>query len=304
MNIALCIPTRNGAATSALLIEMLSCQSVRPSRIVVVDSDSSDGTPELWRAIGAEVVCIPVSSFNHGATRQLALSLCQDVEVVVYVTQDAILAGPDSIMNILKPLDNDKVGAVCGRQLPQPDASPIAAHARMFNYPTLSSVKSKDDIPSIGIKAAFLSNSFAAYRRTALMEVGGFPSDVIFGEDTFVAAKMLNAGWKVAYEADAICYHSHNYTMWEEFERYFDIGVFHSSEKWFIDLVGKATREGKKYVLSELQYLGLVNPLYIPSAVMRTGLKLIGYKLGLRRASMPLWLNKKLSMNKAYWKNE
>ena len=89
-------------------------------------------------------------------------------------------------------------------------------------------------ISSIGIKAAFLSNSFAAYRRSALESVGGFPSDTIFGEDTFAAAKMLLNGWKIAYSAEATVYHSHNLTFIEEFRRYFDIGVFHSREKWFM----------------------------------------------------------------------
>ncbi len=183
------------------------------------------------------------SSFNHGRTRQLAADLCPEADIIIYMTQDAILASPDSVKNILTGFNDEKVGAVCGRQLPYPDASPIAAHARLFNYPAVSSVKSKDDIKRIGIKAAFLSNSFAAYRRTALMDVGGFPSNIIFGEDTYVAARMLLAGWKVAYAAEATCYHSHNYRIVEEFRRYFDIGIFHSQEKWFISLLGKAEGE-------------------------------------------------------------
>ncbi|BBI49658.1 hypothetical protein HORIV_20790 [Vreelandella olivaria] len=62
-----------------------------------------------------------------------------------------------------------------GRQLPHPDASPIAAHARYFNYPDESRVVATADIPRLGIKTAFLSNSFAAYRREALSARAGFP---------------------------------------------------------------------------------------------------------------------------------
>ena len=79
---------------------------------------------------------------------------------------------------------------------------------------------------------AFISNSFAAYRVSVLKEVGGFPDDVIFGEDMFVATKMLKAGYKIAYAAGACVYHSHDYSLWQEMKRYFDMGVFHAREPW------------------------------------------------------------------------
>lgn len=302
--VILVIPTLNASDSSNLFFNAFAKQSVQPEILLAIDSSSNDNTVDTFNNIGFQVYQIPRTSFNHGATRQLALSLCPDADIIIYMTQDAILASPDSIKNILAPFDDKKVGAVCGRQLPHADASPIAAHARLFNYSAESSIKSQTDIPKLGIKAAFISNSFAAYRRTALMDVGGFPSDVIFGEDTFVVAKMLQADWKVAYSAEASCYHSHNYSIIEEFRRYFDIGVFHSREKWFIASLGKPEGEGKKFVISEMRYLLKHAPRLIPSAIIRTGLKLLGYKLGQREQDMPPWLKRKLSMNRGYWKNE
>lgn len=297
-------PTLNAGESTNNFFSALSNQPIKPEILLAIDSSSDDNTVDNFKKYGFKAHQIPRYSFNHGATRQLALSLCPDADIIVYMTQDSILASHDSIKNILAPFKDEKIGAVCGRQLPHTNASPLAAHARLFNYSAESSIKSLDDISRLGIKAAFISNSFAAYRRTALMDVGGFPSDVIFGEDTFVAAKMLKAGWKVAYSADASCYHSHNYSMIEEFRRYFDIGVFHSREKWFIASLGKPEGEGKKFVLSEIKYLTQHAPWLIPSAIVRTGLKLFGYKLGQREQDMPLWIKRKLSMNKGYWKNE
>lgn len=301
MKSIICLPTLNMGNIFEHFSRMLLQQNIKAD-IYVIDSFSDDETVNRFKRIGAKPHVITRSTFNHGATRQLALTLCPEADIIIYMTQDAILASPDSIKNILAPFDDDKVGAVCGRQLPHVDASSIAAHARLFNYAAESSVKSKDDIPRLGIKAAFISNSFAAYRRTALLGVGGFPSDVIFGEDTNVAAKMLLAGWKIAYCAEASCYHSHNYSMREEFERYFDIGVFHSRERWFINSLGKPDGEGKNFVFSEIKYLMVNAPWLIPSAIIRTGLKLIGYKLGQREQQLPLWLKRRLSMNKGYWK--
>ena len=297
----LCIPTLNAGKTIGQLLAGLRSQIYQVSELLVIDSDSTDDSADIFRDAGAIVYVISRASFNHGRTRQMALECCSGTDIIVYMTQDAILASPDSVKNILTPFKDEKVGAVCGRQIPYPDASPIAAHARLFNYQAVSSVKSKDDIKRIGIKAAFLSNSFAAYRRTALMDVGGFPSNIIFGEDTYVAARMLLAGWKVAYAAEASCYHSHNYSIVEEFRRYFDIGIFHSQEKWFIDLLGKAEGEGKKFVLSEFKYLLKKAPWLIPSAMLRTLVKLMGYKLGQMEHKLPSQIVKRLSMNKGYW---
>ncbi|BCH79609.1 hypothetical protein SEL3844_17250 [Salmonella enterica subsp. enterica serovar 4,[5],12:i:-] len=47
-----------------------------------------------------------------------------------------------------------------------------------------------------------------------------------------MAAKMIQAGYKVAYCAEAVVRHSHNYTPREEFQRYFDTGVFHACSPW------------------------------------------------------------------------
>jgi rhamnosyltransferase len=297
--VTLVVPTCNAGPAFKYFLEGLSCQLFKPD-LVLLDSESSDSTVAMAREAGFSVHSIPRREFNHGGTRQKGVDLCA-ADIIVFMTQDAILATPEAIKNLLRCFEDERVGAACGRQLPCPESSPIAAHARLFNYPSLSSVKSQEDIKNIGIKAAFLSNSFAAYRRSALLDVGGFPSDVIFGEDTYVAAKMLQADWKIAYCAEATCYHSHNYSIFEEFRRYFDIGVFHSREAWFINSLGKPEGEGKKFVISEWKYMLKYAPWLIPSASIRTVLKLLGYKLGLNESYVPLWVKRHISLNSRYW---
>jgi len=153
----------------------------------------------------------------------------------------------------------------------------------------------------MGIKAVFLSNSLAAYRRSALIEVGGFPTTVIFGEDMIAAARLLLAGYKVAYVAEACAYHSHSYTRMQEFKRYFDIGVLHSREAWLLEEFGRANGEGKRFVLSELQYLRKTDAWQIPSAMLRTGIKFLGYRLGQMEARLSLGTKRRLSMHPKFW---
>ena len=66
---------------------------------------------------------------------------------------------------------------------------------------------------------------------------------------------MILQNYALAYVADATVYHSHSYTILQEFKRYFDIGVFHKRESWILKEFGKAEGEGGKYVKSEFTYL-------------------------------------------------
>ena len=224
-----------------------------------------------------------------------------DYGVYVFLTQDAYLEDARAIEHLVTPFSDERVGAVCGRQLPHLDAEPLAIHARHFNYPERSRTKLISDASELGIKTPFMSNSFSAYRRTALLEVGGFPEHVILSEDMYVAAKMLMAGWKVTYASESVCRHSHNYTLAEEFRRYFDQGVFHARESWIRENFGGAGGEGLRYVKSELGFLGLSRLHLWPAAIFRNVCKLLAYKLGQLEQHLPIWLKIKMSMHKRYW---
>jgi rhamnosyltransferase len=299
--VAVCVPTLNAGTVWPRWLAAWAAQFARPQTLAI-DSSSTDATSVLAAEAGIAIHTIPRAAFNHGGTRQMAAGMLADAEFVVFLTQDAILATPDAIANLLAAFDDPAVGAVCGRQLPHRDAGPIAAHARYFNYPGVSSVRTAADIPAQGIKSAFLSNSFAAYRKSALLSVGGFPADVIFGEDMCVAARMLMSGWKLVYRADAAVHHSHDYSMRQEFRRYFDIGVLHAREPWLLEKFGRPEGEGMRFVRSETAYLWKHAPHLLPSAWLRTLLKLAGYRLGKAEAHLPLWLKRRLGMLHGYWK--
>jgi rhamnosyltransferase len=295
------IPTLNAASDWPRLSSgLLAC--VNSHEVLIVDSSSTDGTAELARAAGFAVCSIPRAKFNHGSTRQLAAELLSHAEILVYLTQDAILHGPVAVENLLRAFEDPSVAAAYGRQLPRFGAKPIEAHARYFNYPTVSQVRELADRERLGFKTIFISNSFAAYRRSALMAVGGFPKGVIFGEDTITAAKLILSGWKIAYVAEAQVYHSHDYTWMQDFRRYFDIGVLHSRESWLLDEFGQAGGEGTRFVFSELKYLWPRHIASLPSAMVRTGLKLAGYRLGRLHRKLSLRWQRRLSMHRSFWK--
>ncbi|MGO2147559.1 glycosyltransferase [Halomonas sp.] len=298
-SLAVCVPTLNAGALWPKWLECFS-KAFGDTPLLVVDSSSSDQTAALARDAGAEVVQIARGDFDHGATRDWALRhLTQDV--VVFLTQDALPVDTTSLTALRTAFSDTNVAAAFGRQLPHRDATPIAAHARLFNYPAVSRVVSKQDIPRLGIKTAFLSNSFAAYRRQALLAAGGFPHGTILSEDMLAGARLLQADWKLAYCADARVFHSHNYSLLEEFRRYFDIGVFHQQERWLIDWLGRAEGEGARFVTSETRYLLRHAPWCLPEAALRTLLKYAGYRLGQAHHHLPNNMKRRCSMNRRFW---
>jgi len=299
--VGLIIPTLNAGSLWEPWLQAFGQQTRKPDCLLVIDSSSSDDTVALARAHGFEVQVISRAEFNHGGTRQSGVNRLAEMDIIVFLTQDALLARPDAIERLLEAFDDRQVGAAYGRQLPHRNAGPIASHARLFNYPDESQLRSLDDKARFGIKTAFISNSFAAYRRSALMQVSGFPVDTIMNEDTYVAGKMLVSGWKIAYCAGAQVFHSHDYGFVDEFKRYFDIGVFHTHSAWLQQTFGGASGEGLRFVVSEMRYLMKHAPLLIPSAVLRTGLKWLGFKLGALHHGLPPAILRRISLHKTYW---
>jgi len=303
-NVALVVPTLNGGSLWRTWLEKFAEQSIRPARLLIIDSSSEDDTVPLAHAAGFEVITIARRDFDHGGSRQHGFNLVEPAEFVIFMTQDAILANSNSLELLVNSIGKPEIGAVYGRQLPRPTADCIEAHARLFNYPETGHSRSIADAPRLGIRAAFLSNSFAVYRRVALEQIGGFPSRLIFGEDAYVATRMLAKGWQIAYCADAPVYHSHAYSWLEYFRRYFDVGVLHARERWIGELVGGSGGEGVRFVKSELRFLSRNAPLQIPRGLSYIAAKLFGYNLGLNEDKLPNWAKLRMSLNRNFWEQD
>lgn len=299
--VSVVIPTLNAGQNIRGLIRILQEQTI-PCEIIVIDSSSSDNTAGIAESSGVKkVITIQRRDFDHGGTRSTSVGYA-DGDIIVFLTQDAVPVDEKMIENLIRPFADEKVGVAYGRQLPCPDASPFAAHVRLFKYGSSSLIKSLKDKNKYGIETPFLSDSLAAYRKEALKEIGLFKRDIIFAEDVHAGAKLLLAGYKIAYAADAMVYHSHNHSMIEEFKRYFDTGVFYKAEGWITKEFGKTGGQGRRYIVSELSYL-IKQRHYalIPQIIPRNILRFAGYVLGLNYKKLPRGICKKMSINKVWW---
>lgn len=300
--VAVIIPTLNGALWLDDLLTGLHGQTRVPDEILVVDSGSTDATCDIARSHDVRLVTIHPRDFDHGGTRTMAAGMTQ-ADILVYMTQDAIPADRFSLERLLEPfVDNVYVAAAYGRQLPNKDATLTSAHLRLFNYPATSELRCWKDRGQYGFKTIFISNSFAAYKREILAGHGFFQKRLLFGEDTLAVAKMVENGYCVAYAGKACVYHSHNYTMWQDWKRYFDVGVLHCREKEQLSKFGGPGGAGRRFVLSEMAFImARKKSFLLLDSLLRNAGKLLAYNLGKRYKIIPRCWAERLSMNRNWW---
>ena len=199
------------------------------------------------------------------------------------MTQDALPTDSRCMENLLSLLSDERVAAVCARQIARPEARAAEKAFREFRYPNKSVVWNKEDVPKLGIRAYLLSDVCSAYRRTAFEAVGGFECPIIADEDMLIAADFLDAGYYLAYQADACVWHSHRYTFRQEYQRNERIGQFlarygHRFE--VAGVMGEGLRMGR-FVTKRLLQQGKV--LAIIPFWWNCAAKLLGSRAGKRK---------------------
>ena len=283
MKISVIIPTLNAERWITQQLNMLLSQTVE-AEIIVVDSGSSDGTPGLVRRFAPRVrlLEIPPKDFDHGGTRDYALRQSAG-DFVCFLTQDALPTDERCLEKLLAAFSSLDIAAAYGRQIARPDAPEYEKLTRQFNYPDQPRVWREAEIPRYGVKAYFFSNACAAYRRDVYLATGGFDAPIITNEDMMMAAKLLHAGYALAYTPDAAVYHSHRYTLRQEYRRNVRIGKV--MEQYRDRLTGAQTdAEGwrmLRFVGSELAREGRIGELI--EFGIRAAVRFAGNRVGKRK---------------------
>lgn len=215
--VSVVIPTFNAGPSFEALLEKLSSQKGDfTQEVLVVDSGSKDGTVELARRYGATVYQIPQSEFNHGATRNLGISLAEGKYVALTV-QDAVPLDERWLAAMVENLENDeRVVGVYGRQVPHPGSSALT---RVLTNNLLASAKERHEqyagepenypelSPEQRWRLAAFDNVSSCIRRSVWEEIPFEKTN--FGEDLRWSKKAVEAGYKLVYEPRSTVFHSH-----------------------------------------------------------------------------------------------
>lgn len=301
LKLSVIIPTLNAEKYLPQLLERLSSQTLADREIIVIDSESDDGTAEILKSCNISVPTISRKDFNHGGTRNTASGNARG-DYLVFLTQDALPVNDSLLENLVAPLERDPAIVMSyGRQVAYSNAYTIEKFIRTFNYPQTSRTRDKNDIPVLGVKTFFCSNACAAYRRDIFLQMGGFRDDTIMNEDMEFAYRAIMSGYKVHYAADAQVFHSHNYSLLEQFRRYVDIGVFFSDNRQ-LAAFARSEDEGKRYLLAAADYLLKNKKVFgLLHLLLDTVARFIGYRVGKSYRQLPKQIMKLISMHKNYW---
>ena len=283
------------------LIDWLNKQTVKPSHVffmqtLVEEKEDEEVLQMLQKAENVEIVPIEKKDFDHGGTRNKGAALSR-ADYMLFMTQDAVPVDAYLIENLVR-------ATAYGRQLPDDTVGVIEHYTREFNYPAKSYVKSQKDLETMGIKTYFCSNVCAMYRKDVYEKMGGFVLHTIFNEDMIMASKVIQAGYKIAYVAEAMVIHAHKYTYRQQFTRNFDLAVSQRQYHEIFDAV-KSESEGMRLVKNTMKYLFRHGKWYlVPDLIFQSGFKFLGYRFGKKYDKLPLWLVKKFSMNPSYWRDK
>jgi len=288
------------------LVERLETQTTPVNRIIIMNTEQKYfdrlfyGTALEGRYHNITVKHLSKREFDHGHTRNQGVKLSQ-ADVFIMMTQDAIPADKYLVERLLAGLRDEGTAVAYARQLPGRDSGEIERYTRGFNYPEQSLVKTKADLPRLGIKTFFCSNVCAAYKREVFDALGGFVNRAIFNEDMLYAAGAVNADYSIAYVAEAQVYHSHNYTYRQQFHRNFDLGVSQADHPE-VFAAYPSESEGIRLMKSTAAYLRKKGMSHkIPGVILQSGFKYAGYLCGKRYRRLPRRLVIAMSSNKDYW---
>ncbi len=284
------------------LVEKLLDQTVRLGRIIIINTDREYFDEKEYLIVPAvEVVHITRHEFDHAGTRDMGLRM-SDADYVLFMTMDAIPKDNYLVEKLLSGFRRaDNIAVSYARQLPKKDCNRIEQITREFNYPAQSRVQTSDDIKELGIKAYFCSDVCAMYDTSIYRSLGGFKAPAIFNEDMVYAAGALDAGYAVSYCADALVYHSHNYTGRQYYRRNFDLGVSQADHPEIFERFNvKGT--GMQLVRKSLaQICRSGTPADIIRLVYYSGMKYLGFRKGKNYRKLSLKSCLKHTSDKEYW---
>lgn len=195
------IPAYNEAASVADTVRSVLGQTTPPARVIVVDDHSDDGTGDLARAAGAEVIRPPRNTGSKAGAQNLALDVV-DTPYCMAIDADTTLA-EDGIELLLAPLHADpEVAAACGFVVPR-HVSSVWERGRYVEY--LLSFTFYKPTQDYFDKPLISSGCFSAYRTDRLREAGGW-SERTRAEDMDLTWTFYQQGHRVRFVPKALCY--------------------------------------------------------------------------------------------------
>ena len=200
--ITILIRTKNEEKYIEETLRRIFSQRCKDFEVIVVDSGSKDRTLEIVNKFAIRLLKIPPEKFSYGYALNFGIKNAIG-EVIINLSAHAIPANDKWLENLIKPLRDWEVAGVYGRQLPNLNCNPIEKRDLLETY---------GDERKIQTQEITFSNSNSAIRKE-IWEKFPFDERMSFAEDIYWSKEVLGNGYKIAYEPQAMVYHSHQHSL-------------------------------------------------------------------------------------------
>jgi poly-beta-1,6-N-acetyl-D-glucosamine synthase len=203
------VPAYNEAESVGDTVKSLLAQTVPAVEIIVIDDGSTDGTSEVARRYGVTVVRPPKNTGSKAGAQNFALSSVT-TEFTMAIDADTIVA-PDAIERFLEVMEDRTISAACGFVVPR-HVRTVWERGRYVEY--LLAFGFYKPIQDHYGRPLIASGCFSIYRTDDLMAHCGWHTRTL-AEDMDLTWSMYQAGRKVRFVAEAVCYpiEPHDFTF-------------------------------------------------------------------------------------------
>ncbi len=178
--------------------------------VIVIDGGSKDSTTERVKKYPVKLI---FSQLNPAAAYNLVLKTIEN-EIIGLIDSDAKVE-KSWLRKLVKHLDNPKVAGASGtvetwnsdKLVPR-----VIGYELSYRYRRLPETVGRVATMNLLLK------------KKVTLEVGGFDEALPTQYDTDLGARLVEAGYRIAFDSDAICYHFHRPTLGKFFKQQFKYG--------------------------------------------------------------------------------
>lgn len=174
------------------LVDSVLGGTVKPAELVVADGGSTDGTLDLLERLASEhpEIVVLKQAGGRSAARNRAIQAARHEWIAAI--DGGCVASPDWLENLVRCLETGRswVGGFY-----EPAGPTYASTAIGLTMVYVREEAERHFVPSA---------RSVAFEKRLWSEVGGFPEDVQFGEDTAFADALMLAGYEPAFAPEAV----------------------------------------------------------------------------------------------------
>jgi peptidoglycan-N-acetylglucosamine deacetylase len=197
------IPAHNEESVIVQTVTSVLLSDLKDIQVVVVDDGSADKTLELLQSnFGRNEAVRIIHQVNRGKAAALNNALAHaQTDIVVTIDADTEIE-PDAIRLLLRHFSDPTVGAVAGN-VKVGNRSRWLTRWQALEYVTSQNMEKRafDLLNCITV----VPGALGAWRKKAMEEAGGITADTV-AEDADLTIAIRRAGWRVAYDEEAIAW--------------------------------------------------------------------------------------------------